>query len=225
MQHTAACCIAKLDAECDQPVGWSDNSRRPRLSRGCSEGMEQSATTDQDRLFVNNIPASNQDLFFRQSYGWFKCIISSIFFGLNWTWTCFLSLNLCKVSPQLFLWWCHHNLDICSSSSSSWLGFNGAFISCLKRHILYIVKYLKYIIKHSQWSAGDGHRSTVDRTRSHPQLPNVVNDRLTSITCLSYSTTVDVSGCFMPIVLHTKLDGCEINWSQFTADKTWLATL
>jgi len=44
-------------------VNSSDNSLRPRLSRGCSEGMEQSTTTDHDRLFVNNIPASNQDIF------------------------------------------------------------------------------------------------------------------------------------------------------------------
>jgi len=39
------------------------DSQRLRLSCGCSEGMEQFATTDQHRLFVNNIPASNQDLF------------------------------------------------------------------------------------------------------------------------------------------------------------------
>jgi len=46
-----------------------------------------------------------------QSYGWFK----SIFLLFCSAWTehghVVLSLNLCKVPPQLF---CHHNLDICT---------------------------------------------------------------------------------------------------------------
>ena len=45
-------------------INSSGNSRRPRVSCGCSAGMEQSASTDQDRLLSDNIPAPNQGLSF-----------------------------------------------------------------------------------------------------------------------------------------------------------------
>ena len=52
---------------CRQPdaagaVNSSSNSRRPRVFCGCSAGMKQAASTDQDRLLFNNIPARDQDL-------------------------------------------------------------------------------------------------------------------------------------------------------------------
>jgi len=54
---------------CRQPdaagaVNSSGNSRRPCVTCGCSAGMEQVASTDQDRLLSDNIPASNQCLSF-----------------------------------------------------------------------------------------------------------------------------------------------------------------
>jgi len=54
---------------CRQPdaagaVNSSGNSRRPRVSCGCSAGMEHSASRDQDRLLSDNIPAPNQGLSF-----------------------------------------------------------------------------------------------------------------------------------------------------------------
>jgi len=50
-------------------VNSPGNSRRPRVSCGCSAGMEQSASTDQDRLLSDNIPASTKAYLFRQSFG------------------------------------------------------------------------------------------------------------------------------------------------------------
>jgi len=47
------------------------------------DGMEQSATTDQDRLFINNIPASNQDLLFSVSLTADLNLSFLLFFGLN----------------------------------------------------------------------------------------------------------------------------------------------
>jgi len=54
---------------CRQPdaagtVNSSGNSRRPRASCGCNAGMKQPASTDQDRLLSDNIPARNQGLLF-----------------------------------------------------------------------------------------------------------------------------------------------------------------
>jgi len=44
----------------------------PRVSCGCSMGVEQSATTDQGRLLATDISAGDQLSVFHQSFGWQK---------------------------------------------------------------------------------------------------------------------------------------------------------
>ena len=49
---------------------------RPRLSGGCSAGMEQSATRDSSLLLTFDIPERDQSHLFRQSYGWLGTVYS-----------------------------------------------------------------------------------------------------------------------------------------------------
>jgi len=110
---------------CRQPdaagaVNSSGNSRRPRVSCGCSAGMEQSANTDQDRLLSDNISAANQGLSFPSVIR-----LTEVYHCPSCRWRAELervfvfNLLICVRCPATSCDWRHLNLDICSSSSSS----------------------------------------------------------------------------------------------------------
>ena len=95
---------------------------RPRLSGGCSAGVEQSATRNSGLLLTFDISKGDQvspfpsvsrtaDLALStQTVSKLQSTLSSATVKL-------IAYKLCKVLPQL-LWWRNYNLNICSGSSS-----------------------------------------------------------------------------------------------------------